>query len=119
MGRRMPRRPFEEVVNMDLDQLTEAEPIELHHKIVERLRVLEQMRAHGTMLAFRIGERVTFTSEGQPPVTGMLVKYNQKTVTVITDDGQRWNVSPSVLSKAQPTKVTPITGNVIPMKSPG
>jgi hypothetical protein len=106
-------------MKIDIDQLTEAELIELHHRIVERLRFLEQMRAHGTMLAFSIGERVTFTPAGRPPVSGMLVKYNKKTVTVITDEGQRWNVSPNLLSKAKPTKVTPIKGNVIPMKSPG
>jgi hypothetical protein len=84
------RRPqFEEDMKINIDQLTEAELIELHHRIVERLRFLEQMRAHGSMLAFSIGERVTFAPEGRPPVTGMLVKYNKKTVTVITDEGQR------------------------------
>jgi hypothetical protein len=108
----------EEVVNMDIDQLTEAELIALHHRIVERLRFLEQMRAHGTMLAFSIGERVSFTPKDRPPLTGMVVKYNKKTVTVITDDGQRWNVSPSLLSKAEPKAVTPIKGKVIRMKSP-
>jgi len=29
----------------------------------------------------------------------MLTRYNKKTVTVITDDGRQWNVSPSFLSK--------------------
>jgi hypothetical protein len=115
----MRRSRFEEVVKIDIDKLTEAELIELNHRIVERLRFLEQMRAHGTMLEFSIGERVTFTPEGRPPVTGMLVKYNKKTVTVITDEGQRWNVSPSFLRKAEPHEVAPIKGNVIPMKSPG
>jgi hypothetical protein len=114
----MRRSQFEEDMNIDIDQLTEAELIALHHRIVERLRFLEQMRAHGTMLAFRIGERVIVTPEGRPPVTGMVVKYNKKTVTVITDDGQRWNVSPSFLRKAEPKAVTPIKGKVIPMKSP-
>jgi hypothetical protein len=47
-----------------------------------------------------------------------LVKYNQKTVTVITDDGQRWNVSPSFLSKAEPHEGATMKGKVIPMKSP-
>jgi hypothetical protein len=115
----MRRRQFEEDMNTDIDHLTEAELIELHHRIVARLRFLEQMRAHGTMLAFSIGERVTFTPEGRPPVAGMVVKYNKKTMTVITEEGQRWNVSPSLLSKAKPHEVTPIKGNVIPMKSPG
>ena len=31
--------------------------------------------------------------------------YNKKTVTVITDEGQRWNVSPSFLRKAEPNEV--------------
>ena len=115
----MRRRQFEEVVNIDIDKLTEAELIELHHSLVERLRVLEQMRAHGMMLEFSSGERVTFTPQGRPPITGMLVKYHKKTVTVITDEGQRWNVSPSLLSKAKPTEVGPIKINVMPMKSPG
>jgi len=34
-------------------------------------------------------------------VAGVLVRYNRKTVTIITDDGQRWNVSPSLLSTAE------------------
>jgi hypothetical protein len=29
----------------------------------------------------------------------VLTRYNKKSVTVITDDGQRWNVSPHFLSK--------------------
>ena len=35
---------------------------------------------------------------------GMLTRYNQKTVTVITDAGQKWNVSPAVLSRVEPAK---------------
>jgi hypothetical protein len=115
----MRRRQFEEVVKIDLAKRTEADVIELNHRIVERLRFLEQMRAHGTMLEFSIGERVTFTPEGRPPVTGMLVKYNKKPVTVITEEGQRWNISPSLLSKAEPKEVAPIKGHVMPMKLPG
>ena len=30
----------------------------------------------------------------------MLTRYNRKSVTVITDDGQQWNVSPALLSRA-------------------
>jgi hypothetical protein len=53
----MRRSQFEDVVNIDSDTLTEAELIERNHRIVERLRFLEQMRAHGTMLEFSLGER--------------------------------------------------------------
>ena len=85
---------------INIDRLTEAELIDLNHRIVERLRVLQHMRAHVDMLEFRIGERVTFQPDGRGPVQGMLVRYNRKSVTVLTDDGHRWNVSPSLLSRA-------------------
>ena len=85
---------------INIDQLTKAELIDLNHRIVERLRLLEHMRAHVDMLEFRIGERVTFQPDGRGPVQGMLVRYNRKSVTVLTDDGHRWNVSPSLLSRA-------------------
>ena len=94
------------VMKIDIDKLTEEELIDLNHRIVERLRFLSQMRAHSQMLDFKIGDRVTFHPEGRPPVVGMLTRYNKKTVTVITDSGQHWNVAPGFLRKAAPTEAT-------------
>src|SRR4051794_30755069 len=85
---------------IDIDRLTEAELIDLNHKIVERLRFLQQMRAHKQMLEFRIGDRVAFQVDGRGTVEGMLTRYNRKSVTVITDDGHHWNVAPGFLAKA-------------------
>jgi putative flippase GtrA len=51
------------------------------------------------MLEFRIGDRVTFQSERGGLLEGILTRYNKKTVTVITDQGQQWNVSPSFLQR--------------------
>ena len=87
-------------MTIDIDGLTEAELVDLNHRVVERLRFLQQMRAHASMLEFRIGERVSFRPDGRSPVEGMLVRYNRKSVTVVTDDGQRWTVSPALLSRA-------------------
>lgn len=84
---------------IDIDGLSEAELVDLNHRVVERLRFLQHMRAHASMLEFRIGERVAFRPDGRPPVEGMLVRYNRKSVTVVTDDGQRWTVSPALLSR--------------------
>ena len=47
-------------MNIDIDKLSEEELIDLNHRIVERLRFLNQMRAHSEMLDLKIGERVTF-----------------------------------------------------------
>ncbi len=87
-------------MKIDIDELTEAELIDLNHRVVERLRFLSQMRAHGEMLQFKIGDRVSFQPEGHPVVVGMLTRYNRKTVTVITDSGQRWNVAPGLMRRA-------------------
>jgi len=82
---------------IDIDSLTGEELIELNHKVVARLRFLSQMRSHSAMLDFRIGERVKFHPTGSP--TGILTRYNKKTVTVVTDSGQHWNVAPGLLSR--------------------
>jgi hypothetical protein len=86
-------------VSIDIDKLSEAELIDLNHRIVERLRFMGQMRAHMSMLEFSIGDRVMFYSDRMETVSGVITRYNKKTVTVISDDGRRWNVSPGLLSK--------------------
>jgi hypothetical protein len=78
------------------------ELIDLNNRIVARLRFLNQMRAHSQMLDFRVGDRVTFQPEGRTPLFGIITRYNKKTVTVITDSGQHWNVAPGLLRKAAP-----------------
>lgn len=102
---------------INIDELSEAELIDLNHRIVERLRFINQMRAHKRMLDFKIGDRVTFQPDGRPPVVGMLTRYNKKSVTVITDDGHRWNVSPAFIRMAEsetPAESGKIT--VLPLK---
>ena len=85
---------------IDIDSLSEDELIELNHKVVARLRFLSQMRSHSAMLDFRVGERVKFRRDGDEELVGTLIRYNKKTVTVVTDAGQHWNVSPSLLTRA-------------------
>lgn len=80
-----------------LDLLTEEELNELNHRIVQRLRLMQQIRAHGDMINFRLGQRVRFTSSGGELVRGTLTKHNRKSVTVLTDTGLQWRVSPSLI----------------------
>jgi hypothetical protein len=102
------------LVTIDIDRLTESELIDLNHRIVARLRFLDQMHAHAEMLEFKIGDRVTFRPPGQGQVEGMLTRYNKKTVTVISDDGRQWNVSPQLLGKAaSPIRASTDRSNVV------
>ena len=97
-------------MKIDIDRLTEAELIDLNHRIVERLRFLQQLRSHVEMLEFRIGERVEFQPDGQPLQAGVITRYNKKTVTVLTDAGQRWNVAPQFLRSASEADRQPAPG---------
>jgi len=97
-------------MKIDIDQLSEEELIDLNNRIVARLRFLTQMRAHSQMLDFRIGDRVTFHPEGHAQLFGIVTRYNRKSVTVITNAGQRWNVAPGLLRKAVSAESTD-TGN--------
>jgi hypothetical protein len=104
---------------IDIDTLGEDELRDLNHRIVARLRALRDMRAHVGMLEFRIGDRVTFPTSGGYRVSGVLIRYNRKTVSVITDDGAHWNVAPSFLVKVgvpPGTGVAPPTVTLAPRR---
>lgn len=103
-------------MTIDIDKLSEAELVDLNHRIVERLRFMRQARAHVTMLQFRIGERVSFQPDGRERIFGVITRYNKKSVTVVTPDGGRWNVAPGFLQSEPPeVEVAVVPGNVIPL----
>jgi hypothetical protein len=58
---------------------------------VKRSALLQHLRRSGCYLK----------PDGHPVVVGMLTRYNRRTVTVITDSGQRWNVAPALLQRAE------------------
>ena len=91
-------------MTVDIDKLTEKELIELNHRIVERLKFLESFHTHNEMMQFSPGEQVSFQPPGRDRQIGTLVKFNKKTVTVITESGHKWNVPPHLLSKVKKSK---------------
>jgi hypothetical protein len=98
-------------MQINIDHLGESELVDLNHRIVARLRFLRQLDAHEAMLEFRIGERVMFHPEGRSAVAGMITRYNKKTVSIVTDDGHRWNVAPQFLERAGPRIAEPADRN--------
>lgn len=101
-------------MKIDLSQLTESELIDLNRRIVERLRMIRQVHAHVKMMEFSIGQRVWFQTDLRR-VEGVLVRYNKKSVTVVTDDGERWTVSPGFLQRAEP-KASVQGNNIVQMR---
>jgi hypothetical protein len=102
-------------VRTNIDQLTESELIDLNRRVVERLRMIRQMHAHVRMLEFALGERVWFQSDLRE-IKGVLIRYNKKSVTVLTDEGERWTVSPGLLQKSETSTSADRDGTVIEMK---
>jgi hypothetical protein len=86
-------------MRINIDHLTESELVDLNQRVVQRLRMIHQMHAHVRMLEFKIGERVWFQTDRRM-MDGTLIRYNKKSVTVVTDAGERWTVSPGFLRKS-------------------
>ena len=84
-------------MEIDIESLSEEELVALNHNIVERLKALRQMKTHEKMLDFKIGQHVRFIAPSGERISGLLIRFNKKTVTVVTEGGQRWNVSPGFL----------------------
>jgi len=94
---------------IDIDGLSYEELVQLNHRVVERLKMLEAMQAHVDMMAFNLGARVSFDSQFGRQL-GTVVKYNRKTVTVLGDDSRQWRISPSLLSSVKDVDQTPHAG---------
>ncbi len=72
----------------------------LNRLIVERLKLIAQARSTALMSRFNIGDRVEFQAPSSEWKRGVVQKLNKRTVTVMIDDSQRWNVSPEFLIPA-------------------
>lgn len=66
--------------------------------------MVQTLRSHQQTMKFSVGQRVRFEPPGHGVVTGMVTRYNRKTVTVITEDGGQWNVAPAMLRLADPPR---------------
>lgn len=84
----------------DIESLSYDELISLNRRIVDRLKYLHEIRDQYHMLALNLGNRVRFDAGPQygGSLSATVIKFNRKTVGVVTDDGRRWNVSPELLT---------------------
>lgn len=86
-------------MSIEIDDLSYDELLDLNDRIIARLKHLDAADALNAMMKFNVGAKVCFDSGKHGIQVGTLIKFNQKTVTVLTDDGRRrWKVSPQMLS---------------------
>ncbi|MDD3650616.1 hypothetical protein [Immundisolibacter sp.] len=84
-----------------IKRLDEEDLLFLNRLIVERLKLISQARATGLMATFTKGDRVGFQAPDGRALQGSVLRLNQKTVSVVTDDGHQWNVAPGLLHLVQ------------------
>jgi hypothetical protein len=71
----------------------------LNNLIVERIRMLHKAETLMSMSQFHVGDRVSWDSENGVRHTGVVIRLNQKTVSVKTGEEGYWNVSPHFLRR--------------------
>ena len=84
-----------------IKDLSEEELFYLNRLIVERLKLISQARSTFEMARVNIGELVEFENNDGNTITGRVIKLNKKTVSILTDEKQRWNVAPVFLRNAE------------------
>lgn len=85
---------------INLDELSYDDLMALNLEIVERLKIMDSVHAFEKMVGLGMGAKVRFeTNQGSQ--FGTIVKFNTKTVGVVTEAGRRWNVSPHLLTEVR------------------
>lgn len=103
-------------MKIDLNTLTESQLRELNREIVNRLKIFSFTRRKIQLMAFQIGDRVEFDN-GREIISGTVVRINQKTASVETDEGPNYRVSPNLLRKANERPVQEFQGNLFQLES--
>lgn len=85
---------------MNIENMTYEELRDLNRRVVARMKILHQIKTQSEMIRFNLGDKVQFCTREGELVIGTLIKYNRKTVSIVTADGQQWNVSPALLNRA-------------------
>lgn len=89
-------RKFLELV-AQIDTLKESEMLILLNHLTDRLKQHHQQLTRQAMNQFRPGDLVQFRSKTGEIVNGVVTRINQKSITLHTKEGVRWNVSPQLL----------------------
>lgn len=83
----------------------------LNRLIVERLKLISQARSTVMLARFTMGDRVRFQANSGEWKSGVILRLNKKTASIVTDDGQRWNVHPGFLTPVDSGNVEPSRGS--------
>ncbi len=71
----------------------------LNKMVVDKIRLVQKAGALVSMSQFNVGDRVSWDGSDGIVRTGIIIRLNQKTISVKTGEHSHWNVSPQLLKK--------------------
>ena len=84
-----------------IQTLGDDELHELYHQLDDQLRIIHRAKELYAMKDFHILDQVSFHHDNHI-IQGVIVRINQRTISVQSNDGVRWKVSPRLLKKVKP-----------------
>jgi len=83
-----------------LRYMDESDLVFINEMVIERLNLLAQAKDTVKLSEFAAGDRICFKTKDGKTIYGHIVRLNKKTASIMSDDHQRWSVSPGFLLKA-------------------
>ena len=87
----------------NLDQMSDDELLRLNREIVAALMARQHQEQRKELLAFTVGDRVSFQGPEGRPISGTIKRVNKKTLTIVTAHGL-WKIDPGFVLKAKSVK---------------
>lgn len=91
---------------MDISHLTYEELLELNKKVVTQIKYLQDVKRFENMMQFSLGEKVSIEIPDHGRQLATILKFNKKTVGIVTEVGEEWNVPPTALRKIKQANTT-------------
>lgn len=87
------------MVTIDFNQFSTEELIQLNKDIVNHVKLRRERESQSQMNRFDLGDTVSFETQEGKIVTGEIIRFNKKSVTIVTDDKDQWRVHPKYITK--------------------
>ena len=92
--------------SINIDILSMDELLELNKRVISRMKELNSQKQATAALKFRMGDIVSFVkTDDNVKVVGLILSVRATKITILTETGKQWTVSPSLLSpEEKPSK---------------
>ncbi len=81
-----------------IQQLDESQLRILNHKVIERINLIHRAKRLRSLAKFNLYDQVYFDHDGEK-IFGRIIRINQKTCTIQTENRGEWRIPPSFLIK--------------------